>query len=79
MESIKWAEGEQHIWGCFLLSSISYREKHVLQEEAQQNYNILRYLDTRCENKAEGRNSTSCIRKGMGGRTAVTCCANHEL
>lgn len=66
----------------FLLSSsvyISYGEKHVLQEEAQQNYNLLGYLDTRCENKAEGRNSTSCIRKGMGGRTVVTCCANHEL
>lgn len=66
----------------FLLSSsvyISYREKHVLQEEAQQNYNLLGYLDTRCENKAGSRNSTSCIRKGMGGRTAVTCCANHEL
>lgn len=71
MKSMKWAEGSRgpaHLGLLFLSSSvyISYGEKHVLQEEAQQNYHLLGYLDTQCENKAGGRNSTSCIRKGMG-------------
>lgn len=73
MESLTWAEGNQHIWGLFLLSSgvyISYREKHVLQGEAQQNYKLIQYLDTQCENKAGGRSYKSCIRKGMGGQNS---------
>lgn len=72
IENMKWAEGSRgpaHLGLLFLSSSvyISYGEKHVLQEEAQQNYHLLGYLDTQCENKAKGdRNSTSCVRKGMG-------------
>lgn len=71
MESMKWAVGSRgpaHLELPFLPSSvyISYGEKHVLQEEAQQNFHLLGYLGTQCENKAGGRNSTSCIRKGMG-------------
>ena len=60
--------GTSTFGGCFLLSSsvyISYREKHVLQGEAQQNSKLIRYLDTQCENKAGGRSCRSCI-KGMG-------------
>lgn len=65
-------QGTSTLGGCFLLSSsvyISYREKHVLQGEAQQNYKLIRYLDTQCE-KPGGRSYRSCIRKGMGGQNS---------
>lgn len=89
MESMKWAEGSRgpaHLGLVFFSSSvyISYGEKHVLQEEAQQNYHLLGYLDTQCENKAGGRNSTSCIRKGMGAErqlpvVLITSCKEAAL
>lgn len=85
MESLTWAEGSRepaHLGVVFVVKQcLHFIQRKVCSARGStaKLYKLIRYVDTQCENKAGGRSYRSCIRKGMGGRTAVTCCANHEL